>query len=705
MVSPAHAVNHDDADGFGDVTDSVLDADPYADLPLTLDAEPPADDEAESPVDPAAGDIEPLPSTPTALRKANPDLYRRCLAAGLIRALTTPSELLPETLLPCGTDISLEQHLAQMPQGALPEPTATDVDVAAALVSVIGTNRLRYYQPKGTTAGGTWQAWMSAGWSTVTDEWVESLVEGLIHPADTTLIRERGENEEVPPPEVPQRVRPVTLSKLTVEKLDLMQQHGLIDMDPITKSVTIIGTTIEVQGVYRAADDWAGRASTAGNIVRVLKGRLSDRRDLDAASSRSTWTLNIGGYLLKVSPDSLVGADGLRLDMEPMRRHHLVSESTAGVWNPDLIADPQNRCPNWARFVRGIMSVRDEDGTWRERPDHEVVLQKLAGLLLVPAPEAHRAAVFYGDHGNNGKSLCADTLIAALGGYGTETETLYISKGAQEPHPTGLMSLIGARGTVMHEMQPNEWHGTRTKRFITDQYLHARSMGKDMASYSRTHTLLVTANDLPAISGDSGFWKRLVLFHFQARWYAPDDSDDLRAISIGPMDDTIEQKLREELDGILLWMLEGLYLYYTEGLELPEEMLRLKRTAMGGASTWGLFVEDHIEFTNDPADYLDDNDLWTVWKHYVDEVLQGKFENPNKPGQVRQALIHALPQAVRRGRSREGAPRSEKNGFGGIKWTDDEGLSRAKAAGAITTAPATETTATVTPLFGGGVKK
>lgn len=744
MVSRDDAEFDRAADDFGDVTDAVLDADPYADLPLDdlSDANlPPADDEAipadEDAEAPAKG--QQGITAPAELRESNPSLYSRALDAGLLRADTNPAALLPETIRDDGSDISLEEHLRQTPLGTLPEPDASDVDVSTALVALFGENRVRFYQPGDTTAGGSWQVYMAGGWQTVSEEWMEALVVNLVHPVKVyrparsaqprkSIKKVRSYTEstdsglrkppmpEPPtaaytPPAVPQRLRPVTLSKLTVERIHRYQDHGLIDFDPATKRVVIKGTEIDVPGVYRPATDWTGRFNTAANLLKALRGRLTDRRELDAPASPSDWALNVGGTLVHISRDALVGADGeLRIETEPVRRHHLVSKSTHSKWDTALLAKtPEERCPNWVAFMEQANSKRDEAGVWNTRPEHEAVLQKLAGTLLVPSPIGHRAAVFYGDHGNNGKSITADTLIHVLGGYGASVDTQYISKGANEPHPTGLMRLIGARGAVMHEMQPEEWHPTRTKRFITDVKMSARRMGQDAADYTRTHTLMVTANNLPSVTGDSGFWKRLVLVPFEARWYAPDDDNDLRAISIAPADSDIEQRILAEADGILLWMLEGLYLYYTEGLDLPEAMHRLKRTARGEGSTWGLFVEDHIEWTDDPADYLNDEDIWLVWKDYVDEVLQGKFERPNKPVRVKDEFVHAIPQAWRRGRNtRPGVPKSERNGFGGVRWTV-EGLKRAKAVGAV---DATVThpddpqpaSATVTPLFGGGVK-
>ena len=738
MIAPRDGEDHRN-DDLGDVPPPPADGyygDPYDDVPLLTDEDAPYDpyddvppssytDEATPP--PPADEAAPLrnsqPCTASELREFDADLYKSCLEAGIIRARTNPSDLLPETVREDGTDISLEAHLRQTPQGALPEPDATDVDVANAVAELFGEDRVRFYQPQGTTHGGSWQVYTDHGWKTVTAEWMGRLIVELIHPARdytpprrkrmVTKTEKRPADKpakakdgapKMPPPDVPQRIRPVTLTKLTRERVAHLEDCGLIEVDVKSRRIVVRGTAIAVVGTYRPATDWTGRASTVENVMSALRGRLADRRELDAPADTDDWTINIGGVLLDVSQESLVSADGeLELHVEPVRRHHLVSKSTSARWDEELLAkSPEERCPEWLKFAEAVNCKRDEEGKWHNRPEHEAVFQKLAGMALVPAAYRHRAGVFYGDHGNNGKSLAADTLLAVMGDYGATVSTQYISKGANEPHPAGLVKLVGARLAVMHEMHADEWHPTRTKRFVSDARIEARGMGKDPADYARTHNLFVTANNLPSVTGDSGFWKRLVLLPFEARWYGADDDKDLRAISVGPEDPDLADRLLAESNGILLWMLEGLFLLYTEGLDLPESLHRLKRTARGESSTWGLFVEDHIEWTDNPADYLNDEDIWLVWKDYVDEVLQGKFERPNKPVRVKDEFVHTVPQAWRRGRSRQGSPRSERNGFGGVRWTD-EGRMRAQAAGVLE--PPAHDMSTVTPLFGGGVAK
>src|SRR5690606_36457616 len=127
--------------------------------------------------------------------------------------------------------------------------------------------------------------------------------------------------------------------------------------------------------------------------------------------------------------------------------------------------------------------------------------------------------------------------------------------------------------------------------------------------------------------------------------------------------------LLSEADGILLWMLYGLYLYYTEGLELPASLTQTKTRAMNDASDFADFMEEAVEFTGDPKDVIDLKALWTVWKNHMDDV-GGKIKGPKSQGELYESVTHVHAQVINRYFGRPGGDRNERKGFGGIRWTE-----------------------------------
>ncbi|SKV12370.1 bacteriophage protein [Mycobacteroides abscessus subsp. abscessus] len=625
--------------------DDLYDADAYGDSTDTDDHEPPLDDTPTA-----------RPSTWDGLKRADRDLYNRARDAGLVRSTTAPADLLADDMTS-----SLTEHLNKVPQGPLPQPLARELDVAAAVADLL-RGRVRWYRNVKASDGGNAEMWDGTRWVLLGTAELTALVCSVIHP--------------VPNSSTPQLIRPVRATKIDNERHAILEADGLALMNTDTKRIVVPNTDIEVTHTYSTDENFTGKSATIKNIVHLLQGFLVSTVPLDLdVEDPSRWTINLGnGYLLELSKDKVVdpASGDFLINARPAERTDLVRKRTRASWNPDLaVLDPAQWCATWTRFVTDVCSVYDEkSGQWVTRPEQERALQTLLGATLLPIPAAHRMGLLYGDFGNNGKSLCIDTITHVLGEYAYKIDAPAISKvRGGDPHPTDLMGMVGARLAVVHEMQRNAWDSTKTKRVVDDETLKARGMGQDMGTYPRSTNLWVTANDTPAVSGDTGFWKRVVLFPFECRWYSPDDSDELKDVSIGPADDTVKDVLLSEADGIILWMMQGLHRFYTEGLQVPDSMLEGKRDAQDTASEWTTFCDEYMEFTNDPQDVVDDKLVWEVWKNYVDTILQSKWDAPNRPGQIKDALTHVYPKAVRRVRGRNGVPATARNGFGGIRFT------------------------------------
>lgn len=637
---------------------------PLGPPPLPDDSDYPLEDPYSDSDDyPDTDDVSSVrPSTWDELRTANPSLYNRARVAGFVRSASDPTTLLARDDMTTLTD-----YLTGTPTAPLPQPRALDVDVAATVTELL-RGFVRYYRNVKHTKGGTVEWYTSDGWKTVGDDQMDALIASLIHPTPHSVI--------------PQLIRPVKAVKLKVSDVVSDEADGLVVLNSDGR-IVLKGTDIVLTQRYVPAEEYTGNSLTLNRITQRVLTALLDSTPLDMdVEDPDRWTIHTqNGFLIELSKREMVDPEdgSMILSARPATRADLVSRRTRADWNVDLAsADRATWCPEWEEFVRGVASYLDTaTGTWVDRPDLVKAIQTFLGACLLPIPAADRFALFHGDHGNNGKSWIVDIFAYVLGhainenGYAHKLNASAISKlKGSEPHPTDLVGLIGSRIGYIHEMNPRAWDGERAKRLCNDIELSARGMFENFQTVPRTSNLLVTSNDVPQVANDNGFWKRAAMFPCEARWWKPDDTPDLIAISIGPADEDLKAKLFAEADGILLWCLEGLFRFHTEGFVADESMQETKRDAREIASEWTDWVFENIVCTGDDNDVLDDklvHKLWSKWNSSSDSM--GNFAYPYKSGDIQKALGQIFPTAVRRGRGVKGTSRGERNGFARLAWT------------------------------------
>jgi putative DNA primase/helicase len=132
----------------------------------------------------------------------------------------------------------------------------------------------------------------------------------------------------------------------------------------------------------------------------------------------------------------------------------------------------------------------------------------------------------------------------------------------QDNHPAQLARLFGKRLVVCVETH----EGARldeglVKELTGGDPVTARRMREDPWQFNPTHKAILITNHKPQITGtDDGIWRRQRLIPFTVR--IPDDRQDKG----------LADKLRQELPGILAWLVGGCLEWQREGLEPPEEV-------------------------------------------------------------------------------------------------------------------------------------
>lgn len=213
--------------------------------------------------------------------------------------------------------------------------------------------------------------------------------------------------------------------------------------------------------------------------------------------------------------------------------------------------DVNAKCPLWDKFLHEIFAG-DEDMIR--------YIQKAVGYSLTGSTQEQCAFLLIGD-GCNGKSTFLDIIRQLFGDYASniQAESLMIRNNNNGIN-SDIARLRGAR--LVTSAEPNE--GLRLNEGLIKQLtggdiVTARKLYGDEFEFKPEFKLWMAANHKPVIRGnDHGIWRRMHIVPFSVQ------------IPKEKIDKTLTDKLLTEIDGIFQWALEGLRLYQSEWLELPE---------------------------------------------------------------------------------------------------------------------------------------
>ena len=123
--------------------------------------------------------------------------------------------------------------------------------------------------------------------------------------------------------------------------------------------------------------------------------------------------------------------------------------------------------------------------------------------------------------------------------------------------------LPGARMLLANETtQGGIWDDEKVKSLASRDTMAARKLYHEMRDFVPTHKLWIRGNHMPGVvDASDGFWRRILLVHFGV--------NITEKQKIADLDDQI---IRDELPGVLNWMLEGRLAWQKSGLNIPDCM-------------------------------------------------------------------------------------------------------------------------------------
>lgn len=213
-------------------------------------------------------------------------------------------------------------------------------------------------------------------------------------------------------------------------------------------------------------------------------------------------------------------------------------------------------CPSWQKFLESVLVDIHGD------TDHELIryMQKVIGYSLT-GDISEQSMFFLFGGGKNGKSTFINTVKDILGDFAKQTnKETFIARDNKNGTPNSdVARLAGSRFVSAIESNEGEKLDESIVKQVTGgEDIVARFLHKDFFEFTPEFKVFFTTNHKPIVKGtDDGIWRRIKLIPFMA--HIPEEKRDLQ----------LSVKLREEMPGILNWMIEGCLLWQKEGLQLP----------------------------------------------------------------------------------------------------------------------------------------
>lgn len=324
----------------------------------------------------------------------------------------------------------------------------------------------------------------------------------------------------------------------------------------------------------------AGSISQASTVSAVERLSKADRAhaisvgDLDA----DPWTLNTPSGLIDLRTGTLRPSDPLA---------YCTKISGAG---------PGNRCDAWWDFLDAVTC--GDAGVMK-------YLQAVAGYMLTGDTSEH-ALFFVHGPGGNGKSVFVNTLQGVLGDYAVTAsmDTFVVSGG--DKHPTDLAMLRGARLAVATETEEGRrWAESKVKAMTGGDPISARFMRQDFFTFKPQFKLMVVGNHKPQIRNvDDAMRRRMHLIPFTFKPPNPDKQ--------------LGAKLEAERAGILSWMLEGLAMWRTAGLNPPESVRRATADYFATEDSLGRWLAECVESDERHGEVVGTAALFESWRAWAE---------------------------------------------------------------------------------------
>jgi len=264
-------------------------------------------------------------------------------------------------------------------------------------------------------------------------------------------------------------------------------------------------------------------------------------------------------------------------------------------------------CPFFLEFLNTITNSNQDVITY---------LQTAIGYSLTGLHSEEVLFFLYGT-GKNGKTTFMNVLATLLGIYQQRIGINSILQSRNDRVKTEFAQLPGVRIVHTSEIPENrKLDESLVKDLTGGDPIRTRFLYKEWFEFKPVFKLWMFGNHKPIITGtDEGIWRRIKLIPFTIE--IPEEKRLPRHI--------IEQKLNDELSGILNWALEGCQYWLQHGLYEPvciAEATKIYRNEMNIIAT---FIDENCQLDNTCGILCSElYDAYKVWSKQTNTFCYGK---------------------------------------------------------------------------------
>jgi putative DNA primase/helicase len=229
--------------------------------------------------------------------------------------------------------------------------------------------------------------------------------------------------------------------------------------------------------------------------------------------------------------------------------------------------DAAAECPLWMQTLRGVFAghIATSEGLLDQGDADETqriidFMQRALGYSITGDCREECCFFTWGE-GANGKGTIMNTVGWMMGDYTDEMAATTLEQNVRGGGgiPSDLAKMAGKRfilGSETNEFTLNE---SRLKALTGRDSMTARFMYQDLFTFIPVGKIWIATNNKPKISGtDDGIWRRIHLIPFTNKFEGATKNAKLK------------DQLRDEMPGILNWLVRGAQLWLEHGLDPPE---------------------------------------------------------------------------------------------------------------------------------------
>ncbi len=270
--------------------------------------------------------------------------------------------------------------------------------------------------------------------------------------------------------------------------------------------------------------------------------------------------------------------------------------------------DPDATCPTWISFLNRIMDGNQKLISF---------LQRALGYSLTGITREQCLFLLHGT-GANGKSTFLNTISFLLDDYAqTASFDSFILK-RNNSNSNDLARMRGKRFISAIEAEGEKRLAeVLIKQLTGGDVITARFLFSEFFEFKPQLKLWLAANHKPVIKGtDHAIWRRIHTIPFNV------------TIPESEQDDTLDEKLKAELSGILAWMVQGCLEWQRIGLQPPDEVKAATNDYRNEMDDIGTFLEECCILV--PSVKVAKADLYDAYKKWCEEngetpLTQKKF--------------------------------------------------------------------------------